>query len=424
MGDLHLAHRQPAPAPGGVLPFAEHRDGGDLAGRGRVARVGTLEEGDPLLEVEPAHQPGLAAVEVDRAGVGGPVGPPTVHGADHAAGPGLEQLDGRPAGRPDVGEVGGRPPVGPEPAARPASQQAGLDQPVDHLSTRRTEEGEVGLGEGNLLGGRAEVGPEHVRVVRVEHGGLHRPADQRLGVVDQVGVERVVAGDQHPQGVAGATSGPPQLLPERGAGAGEADHQDGVEAGDVDAELERVGGGQPDQLAAAQLVLELAPLLGEVAAAVGRDASGQGRVDLGEQLAGGPGDLLDAAPRADEGEGADVLDDEVGEEVGGLGARGAPHRCAVLAEVGGERWLPQRERDPAARRPVLGHGGHRQPGEPAGRGLRLGHGRRRQHERRVGAVARADPPQPSEHLADVGPEDAAVVVGLVDHHEPQTGEEA
>ena len=145
--------------------------------------------------------------------------------------------------------------------------------------------------------------------------------------------------------VPGAAPGPADLLPERRAGAGEAGHQHGVEAADVDAELEGVGRRQPEQLARAQRLLERAALLGQVAAAVGRDPAGQRRVDLGEQLGGGQRHLLGAAPRPDEGQGADALGDQVGEQVGGLGGGGAAHRRAVLAGVGGERRLPQRERD-------------------------------------------------------------------------------
>ena len=63
------------------------------------------------------------------------------------------------------------------------------------------------------------------------------------------------------------------------------------------------------------------------------------------------------------------------------------------------------------------------PGEPAGRDLGLGHGRRGEHERRVGAVRRADPPQPAQHLGDVGAEDPAVVVALVDHDVAQRAQE-
>jgi hypothetical protein len=94
-------------------------------------------------------------------------------------------------------------------------------------------------------------------------------------VVHEVGVEGVVAGHQQGGGVLGAAPGATHLLPERRAGAGEPGDQDGVEAADVDAELEGVGGGQAQQLPGAQPLLDLAALLGQVAAAVGRDPAGQ-----------------------------------------------------------------------------------------------------------------------------------------------------
>ena len=66
-------------------------------------------------------------------------------------------------------------------------------------------------------------------------------------MVDQVGVQRVVARHHHAERVAGAPAGAADLLPQRGAGAREAGEQHGVEAADVDAELERVGRGQAEQ---------------------------------------------------------------------------------------------------------------------------------------------------------------------------------
>ena len=86
-----------------------------------------------------------------------------------------------------------------------------------------------------------------------------------------------------------------------------------------------------------------------------------------------------------------------------------------------ERRLPQRQRHLAARRAVAGHGEHVETGEPAGRGLGLGDGGRGEDERRPRAVGRADPAQPPEHLGDVGAEDPAVVVALVDHDVARAG---
>ena len=282
---------------------------------------------------------------------------------------------------------------------------------------------QVVLGQRQLLGGGAQVRREHVLVGGVDDGGLDGPAEQRLRVGDEVGVERVVAGDEHAEGVAVTSAGPADLLPQRGAGAGEPRHHHRVEPADVDAQLERVGRGQPDQLAGAQGPLDRAALLGQVAAAVGRDLAGQRRVDLGEQLGGGEGDLLGPAPRPDERQRADPLDHQVGQQVGGLGRRGAPHRGAVLAGAGRERRLPERDGDLAAGRAVVDDRDEVEAGEPVGVDLRLGDRGRGEHERRVGAVRRAHAPQPAQHLGHVGPEHAPVVVALVDHDVAQRPEE-
>ena len=64
--------------------------------------------------------------------------------------------------------------------------------------------------------------------------------------------------------------GPAGLLPQAGDGARIADQQRGVQVADVDAQLQRRGGGHAQQPAAgAQAALDLAPLLGPVAGAVG-----------------------------------------------------------------------------------------------------------------------------------------------------------
>jgi hypothetical protein len=107
-------------------------------------------------------------------------------------------------------------------------------------------------------------------------------ADQGLGVVDEVGVEGVVARDQDPERVAGAPAGPAELLPQGRPGARIPRHHHRVEAADVDAELEGTGRSQPEQLPAAQPLLEVASLLGEIAAAVGRDPPRERGIDLGE----------------------------------------------------------------------------------------------------------------------------------------------
>ena len=294
---------------------------------------------------------------------------------------------------------------------------------VDHVGRRRPERRQVGLDQRRLVRGGAQVGAEDVGVGRVEDRGLDRLPEQRLRVVDQIGVQRVVPRDQDRQGVLGAPTRPADLLPQRGAGAGEAGHQDGVQSADVDPELQGVGGGEPDQLAAAERDLDLAAFLGQVATAVRRHPRRQRRVDLGQVLGRGHRDLLGAAPRPDEREGPHVLGDQVGEQICRLGRRGAPDGCTILAGVRRQRRLPQSQRDLAAGRRVVRNGRHVQTSQPSRGHGRIGHRRRRQDERRMGAVQRADPAQPAQHVRHVRTEHAAVVVALVDDDVLQRTEE-
>src|SRR5690606_29456402 len=145
---------------------------------------------------------------------------------------------------------------------------------------------EVVLGEGQFLGGRAQVRGEDVRVVGVEDGGLDGAVEERLRVVDEEGVQRVVAGHQHGERALPGASRAAGLLPQGGAGARVAGDDHGVQAGDVHAEFEGVGGGEAEEFAGVQGAFQGAALFGEVAAPVGGDPRGQGAVDLGEALFG------------------------------------------------------------------------------------------------------------------------------------------
>src|SRR6266542_3617929 len=90
---------------------------------------------------------------------------------------------------------------------------------------------------------------EHVGVARVDQRGLVRPAEQVGGMVQVVGVERVVEADQHGERGAALPAGAPRLLPEGGDRAGEAVEHDRVQPTDVHAQLERVGGRHAQELA-------------------------------------------------------------------------------------------------------------------------------------------------------------------------------
>ncbi len=305
-------------------------------------------------------------MEVDGALVDGGVGGGRVDRAQQAPGALLDDLDGAPAPAPDVGEVGGPLAAGPVPARRPPPQQLRGLQLRQQLGHRGPEECDVGLGERQLGSRGTQVWGQDVGVVRVQHGRLHGLLEQRLGVVHQIGVQRVVPGDQDGQGALPRPAGAARLLPEGGPGSRIAADDDGVEARDVDAQFEGGGGGQPEQLAGVQGPLQGPALLREVAAAVGGDPPGQGAAHLRQAFLGDDRDQLGAAPGTYESDRADPLDGQVGEQVGGLGRRGTADGGALLAVQLGQRGLPEGEGQLAARGGVVGHLPDRQTGQAPG----------------------------------------------------------
>ncbi|ASR00274.1 hypothetical protein CGL27_22810 [Streptomyces sp. 11-1-2] len=423
VGDLDRAEAQPRVPPGDLGGGLQDGDRRGVAGRGRVGRSGLLHQGDRVVEVELPDEIAPALMQVDGALVDGGVGRRGVHGAQQPPGRRLHDLD-RAAARPaDVGEVGGALTAGPVPGGRPAPQQLALLQLRHQLLGGGAEELQVRLGERKLRRGRAQVRREDVGVVRVQDGGLHRLPEESVRMVDEIGVQRVVPGDQDRQGSFAGAPGPPRLLPQGGAGAGVARHDHGVQPGDVHPQLQGGGGGEPQQLTGVQGSLQGAALLGEIAAAIGGDPVRQRAVHLGEPLLGDERDELRAPPGAHEGDRTDALDGQVGEQVRGLGRGRAAHRCALFAVELGQWRLPEGEDDLAARRAVLGdlHDGN--AGQPAGSDRRIGGGGRREQEHGRGAVAGADASQPAQHLGHMGAEDTPVGVAFVDHHIAQRAQE-
>ena len=177
-------------------------------------------------------------VDVDRALVDGGVGGRAVHRADDDARVGLHD---RHLGRP-VAAQGGQvlgPPGQvdvPEPARGPTPQRAPTLQLAQQGVVGQAEQGQVRGPQGRLGGGGAQVGREDVGVGRVEDRGLGGGED-RLGVVHQVGVQRVVGGDEDGEAAGPGASGPARLLPQRDARARPAGDEDRVQSGDVDAQL-------------------------------------------------------------------------------------------------------------------------------------------------------------------------------------------
>ena len=98
---------------------------------------------------------------------------------------------------------------------------------------------------------------------------LDGPGEQRLGVVHEVLVQRVVAGHEHGQRGLPRTPRAPGLLPEARPPPGPPGHHHRIEPGDVDAQLQGRRRGHPPERAVAQPPLDGVTLLRQVAAPVG-----------------------------------------------------------------------------------------------------------------------------------------------------------
>ena len=145
-----------------------------------------------------------------------------------------------------------------------------------------------------------------------------------------------------------------------------------------------------------QALLQQAPVVGEVAAAVGGHRPGRQRALRPQR------DQFRLHPRGREGQRLPPVGDEPGEEVGGLVVR-------VLLR------LPQQE---VQRRTGGGVGADLDragdAGEPFQQRAGVGDRRGSRDEHRVGPVVVGQPAESPQHGGDVRPEDAAVAVRLVD----------
>ena len=128
--------------------------------------------------------------------------------------------------------------------------------------------------KGQFVGGALDVVEEDVQIVRVDERPLGRLAEEVVRVVDDVLVEGAGRGHEDHQALAAPPPGAPGLLPGAGNGTGIAAEHASVELADVDAQFQRVGGNHGEDVSRAQFAFDLAPLRGQVAAAIAAHAAG------------------------------------------------------------------------------------------------------------------------------------------------------
>jgi hypothetical protein len=227
----------------------------------------------------------------------------------------------------------------------------------------------------------------------------------------EVLVERRVVRDEYRKRLFFPAPRAPGLLPRRGDAPRITDDDRCMERPDVDPELEGVRADHGLEVAAEEPPLDLAPLLGEIAASVGMHGVLHRRAVLPEHLPRVARDDLAHDAGADKGDRLHVVEDEPRHEIGGLDI-GAP--AFHLADIDRRR-VPEQELLAAAWATVFGDDPDLPPEKPLGVLAGIGDRRRRSGEHRMRAVVRRDSLEPPHDVRDVRTENAAVRVDLVDH---------
>ena len=138
------------------------------------------------------------------------------------------------------------------------------------------EHRQVRLAQRQLGRRGGEVRGQDVRVVGVQDGGLHRLPEQRLGVVDHVGVERVVGGHEHRErpGAGPARLARPAATARPGCPGQPASSTASSPLMSMPSSRALVAA-SPTSVPVTQRSLELAALLGQITAPVCRDRAFQ-----------------------------------------------------------------------------------------------------------------------------------------------------
>ena len=125
--------------------------------------------------------------------------------------------------------------------------------------------------EWQLEGGAGHVAAQDRQIVRIDQCVLGAAAKKIFGVRDDVLIQSAGRSHQHGQGNCAAATGAAGLLPRTGDGTRKAGQHGCIEPADVDPKLQRVGSDHSLDAAFAQAALDLAPLFGQIAAAVAAD---------------------------------------------------------------------------------------------------------------------------------------------------------
>ena len=267
-----------------------------------------------------------------------------IHRADQRTILGINQLIGTTAGGTQIHQIRRRLRVRPIPAVRPAAQIILLHQPVKQSLSMLAEQGKLLGTQRRLRRGSAQMRRKHVRVRRVEYGSFHVLPENRLRMMHQVRIQRIVPSDKHGERILTTATGTPNPLNKGCAGSGPTRHEHRIQPGNIDTQLKCRGTCQPEQFAGAQPMLKLTAFLGHIPRTIRRHPMCQPRLGLIKVTLRSLRDQLGTAPRPGEGKRAGAREYQVGEHLSALFNSGDALWCLLFclgtgvegARAGGE----------------------------------------------------------------------------------------
>ena len=252
-----------------------------------------------------------------------------------------------------------------------------------------------------------------MRIARMDDAGVDGGVEDDFGVVDDVRIERIIAGDEHGHPPLPGAASTSRLLPQGRQSARPTGDDDEVESGDVDAQFQGIRRRHGQQLSRTQSGLEHSALFGQIPAPVRGDLACQGLVHLSHLVADGLREGFGAAAGGDERDRPIARAHRIGDDIGGFDQSAAPvparrHRRFPQGEAAGRAWGR-----------ILGHRMCGPTGQLRKRHVRVSHRRRGSDDDRGRAIVGGDAQQAAEDECDMGPEHSAVPVGFVDDDEAE-----